>query len=137
MTYDRKDFERLIREKSKQRLEEMLPQLHLLRQGSVAAEILPGVPAWDTFLRYIQGAIETTEYQLATLQAALGSPDVLDQAQLLRIKVDALRCSERIQAWKAIIQLPKDLIEQGENAQGLLSRMERIDVDDRGSSSED
>lgn len=136
MAFDRADYDALIKDKLREQAGRSLSRLELMRQGAVAGELLTGNAAWDAFLRYVQGAIDQTERQLATFQLAFTSPDLLDQSQLLRVKVDALRCSERISAWKAVMQLPKDLIEQGEQAQSLLERMEKIGGDDRGNSGE-
>ena len=132
MTFERAEYDELVKRKRCDDFERMLPKLEIMRQGAVAGELLTGNSTWDAFLRFVQGAIDTTQEQLDTLQRALASPDLLNQEQLLRTKVDALRCSERIAAWRAVIQLPKDLTEYGEQIDGLIARMEKIGGDDRG-----
>jgi len=125
VSFDRSDFDALNKEREKQRLEQLAPQLRLMQQAAILAELLPGVPAWDVFLSYIQGAVETTRAQAATLEAVLKAADLLDPQRLLEAKVSLLRCHERIAAWEAVIQLPKDLINQGDQAESLVSRMEK------------
>lgn len=138
MTFDRSEWEKLQETHRARHFEQMLPKLEIMRQGAVAAELLTGNAAWDAFLRYLQGAIETTREQLVTLQNALASPELLDQTRLLQTKVSALRCMERISAWEAAMQLPKELAEYGEQAADLVSRMEKIsDGNDRRADGED
>jgi len=137
MTFDLSDFKALNKDLEKKRIETVVPHLQLLKQGVVVAELLPGVPAWDTFLSYIQGAIDTTREQHIALQGMLASPSILDTDRLLQIKVSALRCAERIAAWEAVLGLPKELIESGTKAADLLTRMETLHADDRGTSDQD
>ena len=130
MTFDLSDFKTLSKDLERKRVETIAPQLQLLKQGAVVAELLPGVPAWDTFLSYIQGAIDTTREQYAALQGMLTSPGILDMERLLQIKVNAIRCAERIAAWEAVLGLPKELIESGAKTTDLLTRMETLHADD-------
>ena len=127
MTFDRSDFDELNKAKEQQQFKAMLPQLRMMQQAAVSAERLTGVPQWDTFLSYLQGAIETTQKQLATFEGALRSPDLLDPQKIMQCKVSALRCQERIMAWEAVLQLPKDLIELGEKAEALTDRLEKVE----------
>ena len=131
MSFDLSDFKALNKDLEKKRIETITPHLLILKQGVVVAELLPGVPAWDTFLSYIQGAIDATREQYAALQGMLASPSILDTDRLLQIKVNALRCAERIAAWEAVLGLPKELIEIGTKAADLLTRMETLHADDR------
>jgi len=137
MTFDLSDFRTLSKDLERKKIETIAPQLQLLKQGAVVAELLPGVPAWDTFLSYIQGAIDTTKGQYIALQDMLSSPSILDADKLLQIKVNALRCAERIAAWEAVLGLPKELIESGTKATDLLTRMETLHADDRRASEPD
>jgi len=138
MTFEREDFARLKQQAFlKDSHAKTTSRLTLIKQGAVVGESMTGVPAWDTFLSFVQGAIDTTREQLAALGDTLASPDVLDHDRLLQIKVSMIRCKERISAWEAIVKLPKDLIEHGEQTQSLLDRMEHTDGDNRGSDRKD
>ena len=127
MTFERSDFDALNKTKVQQQVQNVLPQLRMMQQAAVSAERLTGVLQWDLFLAFLQGAIETTRKQLEAFQTAMNSPDLLDSQKVLQCKVSALRCAERIAAWEAVIALPKDLIELGEKAEVLVSRMEKVE----------
>jgi len=137
MTFEREDFERLRQSSLKDNYAKATSHLTLIKQGAVVGESMTGVQAWDTFLSFVQGAIDTTREQLDALNHTLASPDILDHDRMLSIKVSMIRCKERIAAWEAIVKLPKDLIEHGEQAQSLLDRMEHTDGDNRGDGRKD
>lgn len=96
----------------------------LIRQAAVRTELLMGSSEWNSFLGYIQGAIEETEVQRDSLIELISDPLMVDHDQIMRAKIALSGCKERIAAWNAVIELPKDLIEAGNKAKGLLERME-------------
>ena len=90
------------------------------------AELLTGDEIWDMFLTYIQGSIETTNAHLRAFDDALADPDLVDDHEIRRIRISAIRCRERISAWQAVVELPKDLKKLGEDAKGLVERLDSI-----------
>ena len=99
------------------------PRLELLRQAAVRTELLTGNSEWDSFLGYIQAALEETEFQRKNLFSAISDPLCVDHNAIMQIKIAIAECKGRIDAWQAVIELPKDLIEAGDKAKGLLERM--------------
>lgn len=123
MTFDREEFDAFLAKQKGVKLDQYVPSLTLLRQAAPPMETLTGLPTWDLFLNYLQGAIEKTREQLRTLDQQMRSSDVLSHEAMLQCKIQIIRCEERIAAWDAVVGLPKELVEHGTAAQGLLERM--------------
>lgn len=123
MTFERDAFKKLMAEKKAERAQPSRPVLEILAQAEVAAANLTGDATWDIFLSYIQAAIERTEAEVTTTETLLGSPEVVEIADLMRLKIQLARLKERISAWNAVISLPSDIKTEGEKAKGLLERM--------------
>lgn len=103
------------------------PLLEMLRQTAIRTELLTGSPEWDSFLGYAQAAMEETEAQLQGWIVFITNPVIVDRDQIMQAKIALAECKGRIDAWKAVIELPKDLIETGNKAKGLLERMAKDD----------
>ena len=99
------------------------PRLELLRQAAIRTEHLTGSPDFDSFLGYIQAAMEGTEAQVRSWIELMSDPLIVDHDQIMRAKIALAECKGRIDAWQAVIELPKDLIQAGDKAKGLLERM--------------
>lgn len=123
MTFDRKDYQESLKTAQTERFAQKRANFELLVQAAVKAELLTGDPHWDTFLTYLQGAIETAQEHLTVWQQRLADPDVVDDVEMRRIKIELIRCRERILAWEAVKSLPRDLMTLGEEAKGLLERI--------------
>ena len=101
------------------------PRLELLRQAAIRTELLTGSPDFDSFLGYIQAAMEGTEAQRKSLIELLSDPLVVDHVRIMQAKIALAECKGRIDAWQTVIELPKDLIEAGDKAKGLLERLDK------------
>ena len=124
MRVDREQYAELVRKKSNG--QDNRVQLQALIQAEVKAEHITGDPGWDTFLSYIQAAIEKHEDELVSLKAMLESPDMMNADDMMNCKIAVIRRRERISAWNAVIGLPRDIKEHGEKARALLDVMEDI-----------
>ncbi len=105
--------------------EDQRPRLELLRQAAVRAELLTGHSHWDSFLGYIQAAVEETELQRESLISAISDPLLVDRDTIMRMKIALAECKARIEAWQVVIELPKDLVKAGDKAKGLLERLSK------------
>ncbi len=109
--------------KDDKQVEARRKHLQLIQQASVAAGSLTGVDRWDLFLTYVSAALEESSTQVAALRDKIADPSVVDTTEIFRLKILLEGWTQRGNAFKAIIGLPKDLLEQGEDAQALLDRM--------------
>jgi hypothetical protein len=96
----------------------------MVQQAAVKAELLTGDPVWDLFLTYLQHTIEETEAYRQNAQNVLVHPSTVDHHEMLQAKIALAECNSRIDILRAVISLPKDLIEMGTKAKGLLEREE-------------
>ncbi len=119
----RRDFDDLARIKQAREKEAQAQNLRSFVAAATPAELVTGYKEWDAYLNLLQGAIEQTEKVKANLSVQMEAPELTDAVQLLRVKVELIRCSERITAWQAAMRLPKDLIEGKAHAESLLEEL--------------
>ena len=98
--------------------------LQSLSQAQIKAEHVTGDPNWDTFLSYIQAAVESHEAELEELKTMLESPHMVAPDDIMRLKIAIISCRARLSAWGAVIALPRDIREHGEKARALLDRID-------------
>ncbi len=127
MSFDRSDWADVLAARGKDRARAERPNLELLGQAEVRMSALTGDRHWDTYLSYIQSAIETTKLQRTQFETSLMDPDLMDSPEILRLKTHINRCSERIIAWESALSLPVDIIREGSKARGILERLEEKD----------
>ena len=106
--------------------ENVLRRLGTLHRAAVQTELLTGNPHWDEFLGYIQAAVEEAERQRDGFMEALDDPNIVDDAQVRKLRNARLACNERIGAWRAVMELPKDLLENKSEIKALMDRMENV-----------
>ena len=123
MTFEREQYRELMAKKKGDGQQSPRPVLEILAQAELNAANLTGDSTWDIFLSYIQAAIERTEAEIKTTETLLGSPEVVEIPDLMRLKIQLARLKERVSAWNAVISLPKDIKIEGEKAKTLLERM--------------
>lgn len=90
--------------------------LEMLAQQAVTAQNLTGNPLWDTYLSYLQAAVEREKTALETLTATLTRPDLVNADAIMTVRIALHRCQERIWAWESAMALPKLLVEGGKAA---------------------
>ena len=124
MTLDREDYDAMIaRNRSTLGVMTQRPVLENMAQAEVKATLLTGAPHWDTFLSYIQAAVEHAEESWRGFERKLGDPNLVDYNEIMKVKISLVETMATITAWKAVASLPSDLIRDGNKARDLLSRM--------------
>ena len=127
MSLSRDEWGDIVAARKREKTEGYRPQLEMLRQAAVPAEALTGDQNWDIHLRYVQAAIEDTEGQREAFQAILNDPRTVNSDELMAAKIAMVECGGRIEAFKACLSLPSDLMAMGEQAKELLERMPKIE----------
>lgn len=118
MTYDRSDFNEFVNNRKAERFPKVA--LELLSQSEVQTDKLTGDATWDWFLSYIASAVEKTQEVKAAFETQLHSVGLVDDNEVRRIRMEIICCQARIEAWNAVMSLPKDLRAMGTQAKGLL-----------------
>ena len=98
--------------------------LQTLSQAQIKAEHVTGDPNWDTFLSYIQAAVDNHEAEIEELKSVLESPHMVAPDDIMRLKIAIISCRSRLSAWDAVIALPRDIKEHGEKARTILDRLD-------------
>ncbi len=124
MRVDREQYAELVRQKANG--QDSRVHLQALVQAEIKAVHVTGDPSWDTFLSYIQAAIEKHENEVDGLRNMLDSPVMVNPDEIMRLKIAIISCRAQLSAWNAVIGLPKDIKEHGEKARTLLDVMEDI-----------
>jgi hypothetical protein len=96
----------------------------MIQQAAVKAELLTSDPVWDLFLTYLQFALEETETYRENAQNILIHPTTVGHNDMLQAKIALAESTSRAAILRAVISLPKDLIQMGKDAEGLLERLE-------------
>ena len=125
MTFDRSEYTELANKKQLER--QANGRLEMIAQAAVKADLLTGDSNWDTFLSYIQAAAEQTEAQRNAILEQISDPNIVDDNQTRRLRNAVIACNERIGAWKAVMDLPKDIIENGEKARAILDKLPKVE----------
>ena len=123
MPFDRSDFTRSLAEAKAKQAQQTMESLRQMQQASVEAEKLTGDPMWDRFLTYVQAAIENTRRWVESMKAMLEDPNLVGADDVARIRINIMLGNERIRAWQAMIDMPKEMIEKGEEAANMLMEL--------------
>lgn len=133
--YDRKTFTDRIAAKAKQQNAAQIPAFRALQTvGAVMANLITNDDKWNRYLQLLQGQIDKTRAQKEAAQSRMNDPAIWDPQHLAKLKSDIREADAMIAAWELAMQLPKALIEGGQEATELLNKMET--KDDKGASTE-
>lgn len=122
--FDRSEFDAYVTQKASKRLNGSRLALEQLQQAQVRMENLTGDPDWDLFLSYVEAGIQRTEREAVTHLDQLRSPTTVNVDEIMQLKMALHGCQARIDAWRAILELPKDIRDSGEQAKTLLERVD-------------
>ncbi len=117
------DWQKRVDAKGAERAQEHRPVLKMLAQAEVKAGLLTGDPNWDIFLSYVQADVEFMEGLRDGFEAKIADPRTVNHEQIVLAKIGLAECTATINAWEAVISLPKDILEMGREARTLLDRM--------------
>ena len=120
--WEREDYDKLVEEKKKEKLNGNRPNLEYLVQAEVKQANLTGDPDWDRFLEYLQSALDNLKARDAQLTAELRSPSTVDPNVIMGIKIAMADTVGQITAVESILALPKSIKELGEKARLALGR---------------
>ncbi len=116
MTFTREQYQELVKEQGKERLNGQKPGLEYLVQAQVKMELLTGDQHWDIYLSWIQCSLEALRNQKTQLTDKLCDPNLVDPNAIMAVKLALADVSGQIIAIEAIIGLPKAIMESSEKA---------------------
>lgn len=102
-------------------------QLQGMAQAALKAEAVTGDPSWDTFLSYIQRAIDVAEGQKRSLLGSLASVQMVEDAKIAQTRNMIFQLDERIRSLRWVITMPAEIKKVGSVAKEKLAQMEVVD----------
>lgn len=95
-----------------------------LAQAAIKAESVTGDPAWDTYLSYIQRAIDVAKQQRAQHVAALASPNMVGDDKIAIARNAIFQMDERIRCLEWTINMPAEIKKVGSVAKEKLAELD-------------
>jgi ABC-type Zn2+ transport system substrate-binding protein/surface adhesin len=124
MSFDRKDFEESVKQRTAQRNASRLPQLYSIAAVAPKMEALTRDERWDHYISHLSGVREKLDQARLSAQAKLGNPQVIKYEDMMEQKIWLLINEAQIQAIDLAIGLPKALLESSEKAKELIKQFE-------------
>ncbi len=124
MTVDFREWKQRQAEAAKVAAKRRAPDLRVAQRAELDARAVTAVPEWDTFLTYLQAALETSRKQRSELKEQLLGDALINHDAIMKAKLTFARIEERVVLLEAVIDLPKDLIQNGERATALLGKLD-------------
>lgn len=128
MTYERDEYRRVLSElnaKAKAGANgARREQLAMLAQAEVSARLLTGSPEWDIFLQMLQATVDRFKANRDSLDEMLKDPRLANADDIIRTKIQYIQADTYVRALEGVVSLPVDIIESGDRARDLLSRLD-------------
>lgn len=121
---DREEFEALVKKENQARINGQRTNLEMIRQAAVKADLLTGDQYWDTFLSYLEAAVENLSTDRETSNRLLCGPQTVEPNEIMVLKFRIAQLDIQIATIRGIMALPKDIRERGEQAKDLLKRLD-------------
>jgi hypothetical protein len=97
--------------------------LQAVQQAAVKAEILTGDENWDIFLSYLQATTINAAEARDRYMNEIASPLLVDGNEMRLKQIAIIRLNERIATLQAVMNIPKELKEGGEQASKVLEKL--------------
>jgi len=118
VTFDRNDFDK----REKKETVKDRPLLEEIVRAAPKMELLTGSEEWDSFLTYLQAALDMTLDQLEYNNTLMLDPNSWDNESLMKTKMNLLRLREKKEVLEFVMTMPKELIQTGEIARNQLMK---------------
>ncbi len=121
--FDREDYAEFAERQKKQKANGHSSALEFLAQAEVHQRNLTGQPEWDRFLSYIQSTRDRIGQARLALKEKLCDISLVDNNEIMAVKMDIVRLDSLAEAFDAVLSLPKDIMETGEKAREELDKI--------------
>ncbi len=102
-----------------------IPELQGIKRSALAAESVTGDKYWDDLLSIVQARIDLLQVQLDAAIDPLKNSDVFDVEGIISQKLAVRLVGKEIETLQWLINLPKDLMEQGDHSRQLLESIDK------------
>ena len=118
MTVDLKEWQEM-QQRAVQARKPDARNLRLMVQAEVAAEDLMADQHWRLYQSYLQHAVDVLTDAVEEYKRSLVDPSTVNQEFISTIKSMATQAQAKIEALEWAIKLPRDIVQNGENAKDL------------------
>lgn len=98
-----------------------------LAQAALKAEAVTGDPAWDTYVSYIQRALNVARERRQAAMEQVSSPRLVNPDQIAAIRNQILLCDERIRVLEIVVNMPAEIKRVGSVAK---EKLKLLDVEE-------
>ena len=126
MAFDRSEYKELENRKKHDgtvRPTNNSEMLAMMQQSAIKMEQMTRDENWNYFMTLLQSSIDKTKLDRANFFQQLTSPDVSSNELISLLRNYIILSDERIKTLEAVLLLPKQIIENGENAKIVLSEI--------------
>lgn len=123
MSFDRAAYSAMVQRRRTTWAQNSRPMLETAMAASTRIDLLTGDPNWDHFLAYIEAAVLSMKERESGYARKLEDPMLVDPQEMMKIKVQLAQARARIEAWQAVQQLPKDILNLGAQAKSIMERL--------------
>lgn len=100
-----------------------------LAQAALKMEAVTSDASWDTYLSYIQRAIEVAQGQKKAAIDRVSSPQLVNPDHIAAVRNEILLCGERIRVLEIVVNMPAEIKRVGGDAKKMLAALEAQDAD--------
>lgn len=126
MIADRNDIAATLKAKHDRRAQEIMPMVRMVAGAApVMARLMTQDENWNRYVTYLQGMVERTAAARDAARAKLNDPNVLEHAAMLKLKFDAAEADAMVRAWQLAIEIPRAVLEGGEEAEKIIANFEK------------
>ena len=126
MAFDRSEYKELENRKKHDgtvRPTNNSEMLAMMQQSAIKMEQMVRDENWNYFMTLLQSSIDKTKSDRENFFRQLTSPDVSSSELISLLRNYIILSDERIKTLEAVLLLPKQIIENGENAKIVLSEI--------------
>jgi hypothetical protein len=120
----RAEFDRLLKRQAHDRVKDQERDLRQAAQATVPIDKLTHSEEWDYFVSIIQEEMNGTSALLDSLYEEMNTDTSFEPHIMAQRKAYAMRVAERRLTLEAILALPKQIMEIGENAKLALENLD-------------
>lgn len=125
MSFDRKDFDAVIKKRHSEANGRLLPMAQLLAGAAPVMDRLHRTEEWGRYATYLQGYVERYAKQKQVALAKLSDPSVTEDREIRKLRQDIFIADVTMDTLRFAIELPAAILQGGEEAENFIKEWEK------------
>lgn len=121
---DREDFDTRVASLAHESVRKNKQNLQIIQRAALSAAQITGDEHWDFFLSIVNEKIKSKQAKLDEEAEKLKTSDIFDPEEMINQKLVVRLLGREVEALRWVTELPKKLMEQGDQADELLGTIE-------------